>query len=76
MGAIRRPLHGTDKIALRADRVLRRRKVAKHFTMDIGEDSFTYARDQGSIKPKPPSTGSTCCAPESYRPMLRGRLIS
>jgi len=45
----RRPLHGTDKIALRADRVLRRRKVAKHFTIEIGEDSFTYARDQGSI---------------------------
>ncbi len=45
----RRPLRGTDKIALRADRVLRRRKVAKHFTIDIGEDSFTCARDQGSI---------------------------
>src|SRR6266567_4243256 len=39
----RRPLRGTDKIALRADRVLRRRKVAKHFTIDIGEDSFTCA---------------------------------
>src|SRR6266568_2146228 len=45
----RRPLRGTDKIALRADRVLRRRKVAKHFTTSIGEDSFSYARDQGSI---------------------------
>src|SRR6266487_1925862 len=45
----RRPVRGTDTIALRADRVLRRRKVAKHFTIDIGEDSFTCARDQGSI---------------------------
>src|SRR6266699_481507 len=45
----RRPLRGTDKIALRADRVLRRRKVAKHFTTGIGEDSFTCARDQDSI---------------------------
>jgi Transposase DDE domain len=45
----RRPLRGTDKIALRTDRVLRRRKVAKHFTTSIGEDSFTYARDQDSI---------------------------
>jgi hypothetical protein len=45
----RRPLRGTDKIALRADRVLRRRKVAKHFTTSIGEDSFTYARNTGSI---------------------------
>ncbi len=39
----RRPLRGKDQIALRADRVLRRRKVAKHFTTSIGEDSFTYA---------------------------------
>ena len=45
----RRPLRGQDKIALRADRVLRRRKVAKHFTTDTGDDSFSYARNQGSI---------------------------
>jgi Transposase DDE domain len=45
----RRPLRGTDKIALRADRVLRRRKVARHFTTSISEDSFTYARNQDSI---------------------------
>ena len=45
----RRPLRGTDQIALRADRVLRRRKVAKHFTTSIGQDSFTYARDEDSI---------------------------
>ncbi len=48
-GRERRPLRGKDKIALRADRVLRRRKVAKHFTTSIGEDSFSYARDQDSI---------------------------
>jgi hypothetical protein len=45
----RRPLRGTDKIALRADRALRRRKVAKHFTIQITDASFSYARDQGSI---------------------------
>ena len=45
----RRPLRGTGKIALRADRVLRRRKVAKHFTTSISDDSFTYARDHDSI---------------------------
>src|SRR5215469_7047314 len=45
----RQPLRGQDKIALRADRVLRRRKVAKHFTIDIGHDHFSYARDQDSI---------------------------
>jgi Transposase DDE domain len=45
----RRPLRGKDTIALRADRVLRRRKVAKHFTTDIGEDHFSYHRNQDSI---------------------------
>ena len=45
----RAPLRGTDKIAVRADRVLSRRKVAKHFTIDIGEDHLRYARDQDSI---------------------------
>jgi hypothetical protein len=43
------PLRGTDKIAVRADRVLSRRKVAKHFTIDIGEDHLRYARNQDSI---------------------------
>jgi Transposase DDE domain len=45
----RRPLRGQDKIAVRVDRVLSRRKVAKHFTVDIGDDSIRYARDQDSI---------------------------
>jgi Transposase DDE domain len=45
----RAPLRGTDKIAVRADRILSRRKVAKHFTVDIGDDSIRYARDQDSI---------------------------
>jgi hypothetical protein len=45
----RRPLRGTAKIALRADRVLRRRKVAKHFTIQITDTSFSYHRDQDSI---------------------------
>ena len=45
----RQPLRGQDKIAVRADRVLNRRKVAKHFTVDIGDDSIRYARDQDSI---------------------------
>ena len=45
----RLPLRGQGKIALRADRVLRRRKVAKHFTTSIGDDHFSYARDHDSI---------------------------
>jgi Transposase DDE domain len=45
----RRPLRGQDKIAVRADRVLKRRKVARHFTVEITGDSIGYARDQDSI---------------------------
>ena len=45
----RRPLRGQDTIAVRVDRVLNRRKVGKHFTIDIGEDHFSYARNQDSI---------------------------
>ena len=45
----RRPLRGQDKIAVRVDRVLNRRKVAKHFTTEITDDSFSYARNQDSI---------------------------
>jgi hypothetical protein len=45
----RAPLRGKDKIAVRVDRVLSRRKVAKHFTTEITDDSFSCARDQDSI---------------------------
>jgi hypothetical protein len=45
----RRPLRGKDKIALRTGKVLNRRKVAKHFAIDIGDDHFSYHRDQDSI---------------------------
>ena len=45
----RAPLRGTDKIAVRADRILSRRKVAKHFTTAITNDGFSYARNQDSI---------------------------
>ena len=45
----RRPLRGADTIALRADRVLRRRKVAKHFTTSISDEHFSYARNEDSI---------------------------
>src|SRR6201989_2437905 len=45
----RRPLRGQDTIAVRVDRVLNRRKVAKHFITEIGEDHFSYRRNQDSI---------------------------
>jgi hypothetical protein len=45
----RAPLRGQDKIAVRADRALNRRKVAKHFTTAITGGSFSYARNQDTI---------------------------
>jgi hypothetical protein len=45
----RRPLRGQDTIALRVGKVLNRRKVAKHFTIAITGDSFSYTRNQESI---------------------------
>src|ERR1700751_1843775 len=45
----RRPLRGQDTIAVRGDRGLNRRKVAKHFITEIGEDHFSYRRNQDSI---------------------------
>ncbi|HEX2824324.1 MAG TPA: IS1634 family transposase, partial [Streptosporangiaceae bacterium] len=45
----RAPLRGQDKIAVRAARVLNRRKVGKHFTTAITGDSFSYARNPDSI---------------------------
>ena len=53
----------TDRRA--ADRALNRRKVARHFTVDIGDDSISYAHDQASITARPPWTASTCCVPAS-----------
>ena len=34
---------------MRADRVLRRRKVAKHFRIEVGEDYLRYTRDHDHI---------------------------
>ena len=45
----RRPLRGKEKIALRIGKVLNRRKVAKHFQIDIGDNHFSYHRNQDSI---------------------------
>jgi hypothetical protein len=46
---VRRPLRGKDKITVRSDRVLKRRKVARHFTVEITHSSTRNARDQDSI---------------------------
>jgi hypothetical protein len=44
-----RPLSGREAIALRVGDVLGSSKVAKHFRTEIGEDHFTYARDEAKI---------------------------
>jgi hypothetical protein len=46
----RRPLRGSEKIALKVGAVLGRSKVAKHFRHEITENSFRYARDARGIQ--------------------------
>ena len=51
--ATRRPkrrFKGKDRIALRGGKVLNRYKVSKHFVLDIGEESFSYQRQQERIE--------------------------
>ena len=51
--ATRRPkrrFKGKDRIALRGGKVLNRYKVGKHFVLDIGEESFSYQRQQERIE--------------------------
>jgi transposase len=45
----KRPLRGKDKLGLRVGKVLGRFKVAKHFVLDIADDSFSYSRNEESI---------------------------
>jgi hypothetical protein len=45
----RRPLRGKDKIALRVGKVINHYKMAKHFTIEITEDSFTFTRNTEAI---------------------------
>jgi transposase len=45
----RRPLRGRDKIALRVGKVINKFKMAKHFTLAITEDSFTFSRNHDDI---------------------------
>src|SRR6266513_6276279 len=49
------------KIGVRAGKVINKRKVAKHFAVDIGERSFAWRRDQASIE------AEACAVPELAR---------
>ena len=44
-----RPLRGKDKIALRVGKVMNHYKVAKHFTIEITEDSLTFTKKEDKI---------------------------
>ncbi len=45
----RQPLRGADQIGLRVGKVIGHYKMGKHFRIDIGEESFTYRRDENAI---------------------------
>jgi len=45
----KRPLRGKDTIALRAGRVINHYKMAKHFTLQITDDSFTFTPNTEAI---------------------------
>ena len=44
-----RPLRGKDNIALRVGKVLDHDKMAKHFTIEITDESFTFTRNTEAI---------------------------
>jgi hypothetical protein len=41
---------GKDKIGVRIGRVVNKYKVAKHFVLDIADDSFSFARNDATIR--------------------------
>jgi hypothetical protein len=45
----KRPLRGKDKIALRVGKVINKFKMAKHFTIEITDASFTFSRNEQAI---------------------------
>ncbi len=45
----RRPLRGRDRIALRVGKVIHKYKMAKHFELEFGDESFAYRRNSETI---------------------------
>jgi hypothetical protein len=45
----KRPLRGRDKIALRVGKAINHYKMAKHFTIEITDESFTFTRNEDNI---------------------------
>lgn len=48
-GRDKRPLRGQDKIALRVGKVINHYNMAKHFTLEITDESFTFTRNTEAI---------------------------
>ena len=48
-GRDKRPLRGKDKIALRVGKVINHYNMAKHFTLEITDESFTFTRNTEAI---------------------------
>lgn len=46
----RRPLRGKEEIGLRIGKALARSKMAKHFVLEIADDSFEFSRNQSAIE--------------------------
>jgi hypothetical protein len=49
VGRERRPLRGTDAIALRVGKVINHYKMAKHFNLEIEDGSFSFSRKGDQI---------------------------
>jgi Transposase DDE domain len=45
----KRPLRGKDKIALRVGKAINHYKMAKHFTIEITDEAFTFTRNYQAI---------------------------
>lgn len=46
----RRPLHGTEQIALRVGKVLNKFKMQKHLVIEVNDDSLRFSRNEASIE--------------------------
>jgi len=48
-GRANRPVRGRDTIAMRVGKVINKFKMAKHFTLEITDESFTFTRNTEAI---------------------------
>lgn len=46
----RRPLRGTEQLALRVGKVLNKFKMQEHFMIEVGDDSFSFSPNEASLQ--------------------------